>query len=303
MIGIMQAVESTSKTVATDRYVYDQPGFGENGRIGFLLIHGLGGTPVELRYVAQGLTRAGFAVHCPLLEGHGGTEAELGATSWQDWYDSVAAAHDELRSRCDMVVVGGLSSGALLALNLAAERPNAVHATLLFAPTLWPNGWAIPKTFHLFKLVRHKWLANLMNFKEAAPYGIKDERIRRFVLDSLQSEGRQLTDIFGRRGGVLWEFKALRNVVKKRLAAVRQPTMIFHPRNDDQSDISNTTLLQRGLGGLVDVVVLDDSYHMVTLDRQRSLVVDRTVDFGAQLAAKLQPRQQATPAVSQLAAE
>src|SRR5688572_597398 len=120
MISIMQAVESTGKVIASDRYVYDQPGFGENGRVGFLLIHGLGGTPVELRFAAQGLTRAGFTVYCPLLEGHGGTEAELNATTWQDWYDSVVAAHDELRARCDMVVVGGLSSGALLALRLAA---------------------------------------------------------------------------------------------------------------------------------------------------------------------------------------
>ena len=48
----MQVVESTGKNIATDRYVYDQPGFGENGRIGFLLVHGLGGTPVELRFGA-----------------------------------------------------------------------------------------------------------------------------------------------------------------------------------------------------------------------------------------------------------
>jgi carboxylesterase len=298
----MQTSENSNKMVIAERFVYDQPGFGENGRIGFLLIHGLGGTPVELRFVAQGLTRAGFTVYCPLLEGHGGTEAELNATSWQDWYETVCAAHDELSARCDMVVVGGLSSGALLALHLAAQRPKKVHATLLFSPTLWPNGWAIPKTFHLFKLVRHKWFANLMNFSEVAPYGIKDERIRRFVLDSLQSEGRPLKDIFGRRGGVLWEFKAMRNVVKKELSQVRQPTLVFHPRHDDQSDISNTMQLQRKLGGLVDTVVLDDSYHMVTLDRQRTLVVDRSVEYGTWLMSQLKPRTVAAPAVTTAAA-
>jgi carboxylesterase len=300
---LMQTSDNTNKMAIAERLVYDQLGFGENGRIGFLLIHGLGGTPVELRFVAQGLTRAGFAVYCPLLEGHGGTDEELNATSWQDWYESVCAAHDELSARCDMVVVGGLSSGALLALHLAAQRPNKVHATLLFSPTIWPNGWAIPKAFHLFKLVRHKWFANLLNFSEVAPYGIKDDRIRRFVLDSLQSEGRPLKDIFGRRGGVLWEFKALRNVVKKELGSVRQQTLVFHPRHDDQSDISNTMQLQRHLGGLVDVVVLDDSYHMVTLDRQRTLVVDRSVDYGNWLATQLKPRNESAPAITTAAAE
>ena len=299
----MQTSENTNKMAIAERLVYDQPGFGENGRIGFLLVHGLGGTPVELRFVAQGLTRAGFTVYCPLLEGHGGTDEELNATSWQDWYETVCAAHDELSTRCDMIVVGGLSSGALLALHLAAQRPKKVHATLLFSPAIWPNGWAIPKAFHLFKLVRHKWFANLLNFSEVAPYGIKDERIRRFVLDSLQSEGRPLKDIFGRRGGVLWEFKALRNVVKKELGSVRQQTLVFHPRHDDQSDISNTMQLQRHLGGLVDVVVLDDSYHMVTLDRQRTLVVDRSVDYGTWLTSQLKPRSESAHSVTAAAAE
>jgi len=303
MISIMQVVESTGKNIATDRYVYDQPGFGENGRIGFLLVHGLGGTPVELRFVAQGLTRAGFAVYCPLLEGHGGTEAELNATTWQDWYDSVAAAHEELRARCDMVVVGGLSTGALLALHLAAERPDDVAAAVLFAPTLWPNGWAVPRALRLMKYVPQKQIANYFSFAETAPYGIKDERIRQFALDSLQGEGRSMKDVFGRSGSMLWELRSLRNSVRKELGAVKQPTLILHPRNDDQADLSNTTQIQRELGGLVDVVVLDDSYHMVTLDRQRTLVADRAVEYGQRLVAKLQPREAATPATTQLAAE
>jgi esterase/lipase len=33
------------------------------GPEGFLLIHGLGVTPVEMRYVAQGLACAGYTVH------------------------------------------------------------------------------------------------------------------------------------------------------------------------------------------------------------------------------------------------
>ena len=52
-------------------------------RTGFLLIHGLGGTPVELRLVAKALARAGHTVHCPQLAGHCGSEADLLATSWQ----------------------------------------------------------------------------------------------------------------------------------------------------------------------------------------------------------------------------
>jgi pimeloyl-ACP methyl ester carboxylesterase len=45
----------------------------DGGRVGVLLIHGLGGTPVELKFVAQALNRIGHTVYCPLLVGHGGT--------------------------------------------------------------------------------------------------------------------------------------------------------------------------------------------------------------------------------------
>lgn len=249
------------------------------GRVGFLLLHGLGGSPVELRFLAQGLNRAGHTVHAPLLRGHGGSPAELEATTWQDWYQSTEEALERLASRCDVVIAGGISVGAVLALRLAAHRPDDVKATALYAPTLWPNGWAIPRSLELFKVINDRFSANLFHFRERAPYGIKDERIRKFVLDSLQSNGKPMDEIFGRRGGVVLQFRWLVKDMMRTAGNVRQPTLIFHPRHDDQSDLRNTFKLQRRLGGLVETVVLDDSYHMVTLDRQRGLVTERSISF------------------------
>jgi carboxylesterase len=260
------------------------------GRVGVLLVHSLGGNPVELRFVAQGLARQGYTVYCPLLPGLGGGTDVSGLSSWQDWYAALEGAHDELKAHCDVIVVGGISAGSMLALRLARERAADVHGLLLFAPTIWPNGWAIPLHFYLFALVYHKWVASLMRLRQRAPYGIKDERIRNFVIDSFKSEGRPLEDLFGRGGGLVWEFKALARDVRRRLGEIPQHAAVFHPRHDDQSDISNTFKLQRKLGGVVEVTVLDDSYHMVTLDRQRSLVVDRAVEFVQRLNLRLQEK-------------
>lgn len=260
------------------------------GRVGVLLAHSLGGTPIELRFVAQGLARQGYTVYCPLIPGLGGGTDSLGLSSWQDWYAAMEEAHDELKKHCDVIIAGGISAGSMLSLRLARERAQDVHGLILFAPTLWPNGWAIPRHFHFFRLVYHKWVAQLMWLRQRPPYGIKDERIRNFIIDSFKSDEKPIEDLFGRGGGIVWEFKALVRDVKRRLGEIAQPTAIFHPREDDQSDLKNTMVLQRKLGGLVEVTVLDDCYHMVTLDRQRSIVVDRAVDFAHRLTRRIEEK-------------
>jgi carboxylesterase len=224
-------------------------------------------------------------------------------SSWQDWYAALETAHDELKSRCDVVLVGGISAGSMLALRLARERADDVHGLILFAPTIWPNGWAIPRHFNLFKLVRHKWVANFLRFQQRAPFGIKDERIRNFVIESFKSDDRPIEDLFGRGGGLVWEFKALAKDVKRRLGEIRQHALILHPRDDDQSNISNAITLQRKLGGIVEMTVLDDSYHMVTLDRQRSIVVDRTMEFAQRLAQNIEEKAAVAKLKSKGAAE
>ena len=83
---------STSSTSIVDRTT-----FHKGGRTGILLIHGLGGTPVEVRFIAQGLARAGFTVMCCQLAGHCGTSDDLRNSTWREWCASVEQAHDRLK--------------------------------------------------------------------------------------------------------------------------------------------------------------------------------------------------------------
>jgi carboxylesterase len=253
------------------------------GPTGFLLLHGLGGTPVELRYLGQGLHRAGYTVMCPQLAGHGGSDILLGATEWRAWLESADKAFDELRGKCGQVIVGGLSAGAVLSLHLAARRHDEIAGVTLFSPTFWPNGWAMPWYSILFRLIRHKPFANLFRSRVKPPYGIKDERIRRFIVESLRSDGRSMEDIFGRRGGTVWEYKSMAAAAKRVLGEISKPVLICHSREDDQSDLSNAYRLQRDLAGPVELLVLDDCFHMITLDRQRDRVLERTLSFADRL--------------------
>ena len=74
-----------------------------------------------------------------------------------------------------------------------------------------------------------------------------------------------------------------RQAGEARGGAGAEPTLIVHPREDDRASLRNLEYLQTNLGGLIEAVVLDDSYHIVTLDRQRQLVVDRTLEFISQV--------------------
>ena len=249
------------------------------GRVGVLWLHGLAGTPVEMRYVANGMARAGYTVHCPQLAGHCGTEEDIKRSTWQDWYASSEAALFELRKDCDTVIVGGLSTGALLALLLAARNAKDVQGTVLLAPTFWLNGWLIPWYANLFRAVTTKGFANLFGFPDIEPHGIKDDRVRDYVRSALFSGDSSAAGLPVTPGGAVLEHRWLGHAVQREIKSIHQPALIVHPREDDYADLNNAWYLQRHLKGMVDMVVLEDSYHIVTIDRQRHVVVDRTVAF------------------------
>jgi carboxylesterase len=183
--------------------VEDRSMFFPGGRVGVLLIHGLGGTPVELRYIAKSLERIGCTVFCCQLAGHCGTPEELRRSTWQEWYASVEAAHDKLKEHCDIILAGGLSMGGILAIHLAQNRPSEVHGLLLYAPTLKLDGWSMPWHSVFLQYVRPTPIRLEIDLPEHEPYGIKDERVRRLVVSSMQSGAQRpasQSQLFTRRG-------------------------------------------------------------------------------------------------------
>ena len=290
-------MELNEKIASIDRGYYIK-----GGRTGFLLIHGLGGTPVELRFVAQGLARAGYTVHCPQLAGHCGTIEDLRSSTWHQWYASVEAAHDKLRQECDVILAGGLSMGALMALHLARNRPREVDGLTLFAPTLRLDGWSMPWHSVLLRLVRPSPIKTKINLTERPPYGIKNERVRGFVLQHMQN-GTAEAGTFATPVRAFGHFNSFASVVRRELGKIKTPTLIVHPREDDIASLKNAMVLQRRLGGLVELLVLDDSYHMITLDQQRHLVVERALGFAADMERRLGESQDAASSPQRRAAE
>jgi carboxylesterase len=237
-------------------------GTGERARTGVLLVHGLTGTPNEMRLLAKGLNKAGFTVYAVQLAGHCGTIDDLVATRWQDWYTSV----------------------------LAEERPDLVAGVCALSTTFRHDGWSIPAytklgdvllpLFRALGLFRHKV------FMEMPPYGIKDEALRKHVVAQMQSGDSAAAGLPGNPWWSIVEMHRLSARVLKRLGAIQSPCLVIHAANDDISAASNAHDIVRGVTlAPVELLLLDDSYHMITIDRERRAVIARTAAFVARIAA------------------
>lgn len=258
------------------------------GDAGVLLIHGLTGTPAEMRFVGKGLHRAGYTVYGMQLAGHCGSEADLLKTGWRDWRASVTAAADTLLREVDHLFVAGLSMGSVLALQLAIDRPNEVDGLALYGSTFFYDGWTIPKLARLsfmLPLVCGMGMFQRRRFMESFPYGIKDERVRQRIAGAMFDGQSEAAGLPGNPWPSLAEFHKLVWNVRPRLKKVRAPCLIMHSADDDIASVRNAELIEQRVAAPTETVLLTDSYHMITVDGERDKVIARSADFFARVRA------------------
>ncbi|EPR43098.1 putative lipase [Desulfovibrio sp. X2] len=260
------------------------------GDHGVLLIHGLGGTPAEMKFLGKGLARRGYTVLGVQLAGHCGSEADLLATGWRDWAASVDEAFAALRERCRTVFCGGLSMGAVLSLHLAASRPGSVAGLALYSTTLKYDGWSIPKLSFLLPLVLRLPFGARYRFVESFPYGIKDERLRNRVVRNMFGGESGEAGLAGTPGLSLRQLWHLVADVRRRLPQIRTPALVLHSGEDDVASVKNADTLESCLGGPVRKIILNDCYHMITVDKQRDEVVELSARFFRDVAPASAPR-------------
>jgi len=263
------------------------PGKGELGRTGVLLVHGLAGTPNEMRQLGRSLQGAGFEVHGVQLAGHCGTLDDLVATNWQDWTGSVHAAAQKLRPRVDRLVVMGLSMGAVLSLELAATRPDLVDGVGALSTSFWHDGWSMPfftRLAFLLKPVRALGLGRRRMFLERPPYGIRNEGIRKYVVAQMHGGDSGAAGLSGTPWYSIIEMHDLSQHVRRCLSAVRAPCLVAHATEDDVSSIANADLVANHVQGPVERLMLENSYHMVTIDSDRRLLTARAIEFVRRIA-------------------
>lgn len=251
-----------------------------------LLIHGLTGTPNEMRFLAFYFQRMGYNVVCPSLANHGQPLHILKYTTWEELYAPLREEFRRAVQTGDQVFVAGLSMSAMFVLLLAEEFGSQLAGGACLAPTLFFDGWNIPWYHRLLPLAAFTPLKHYFFFKEGPPYGVKNEQIRAMV-HRMYSKAR-LGDIgdvakYGYAFFPVSLFHQLHRLARRvipRLERIREPMLLIHPREDETASVRNATLIHDRIGsGTKKLVILSDSYHVITADQEREKVASEMHAF------------------------
>jgi carboxylesterase len=240
-----------------------EPFSHDGGPIGALLCHGFTGTPQSLRPWAEQLAAADLSVRLPRLPGHGTSIAEANLTTWHDWYAELERNFLELSRQCDQVFVMGLSMGGTLALRLAEVHGAAISGLVLVNPSLLtkrPDRFLLPA----LRLVVPSWAGIASDIKKPGEVELAYDRIPMKAAYSLSK---------------LW------STTRADLPKVTQPILIYRSPEDHVVEPDSCVLLREKVASTdVDEVLLEDSYHVATLDNDAPTIFEGSVEFVRRLA-------------------
>jgi len=250
-----------------------------------LLLHGLCSTPDELLSVHSALKHAGYPclpVHIPGYSFEPERQRQL-QQPHQQWLASVQQHVLALQAQGQRVVLIGISAGATLALASALAYPGAHAGLVLLSTPLRLDGWAIPAYQFLLPLALYTPLGRWWRYRESPPYGVKNERLRAWIASELaqrrvSSAGAAVIEV-----GHLREHHRLQRYVRRHLAHLQAPlTLAMHAREDEIASLRNLDLLVRHVPpAVLHTLVLENSYHMISMDNDRHAVCRKVLDFMA----------------------
>ncbi len=230
-----------------------------------LLIHGLTGTPSEMRYIGEVLNRAGYHVRAPLLPGHGTNIKDLNTTKWGDWFLAAEIDFFALSAHFEDVFVVGLSMGGLVTLKLLIEKAGRIKGAALLATPMRFNDW---KARYLLPVVD----------KSGLKYLIRD--IPK-VLEDVAKKGEE-THICYDRESIMAASSAisLMKNVKKRLGAIETPILIIQSKFDPAVAEKSADIIYDGVSSKIkEKIILEKSYHNIAVDIEKEKVASAVLDF------------------------
>lgn len=237
-----------------------------------LLIHGFGGSTVEMEPLAASLEAEGFEVIRLTLPGHGTTIDNFSRTFFPEWLAAAEKVCKEELARGKRVVAIGHSMGGSLALHLAEHFELAGVVTLAAPVYLYrffpPEAadWRLPLV-GILKHIRPRW-----------PKAPEDPEARQIAPWGGYSGVRLLPQLHSFIRGI--------DVIGRDLGRITEPILILHAREDEVVPTGNALIIAEGVDSrevsleLLTLPVTPAGRHIITSHRDsRAQVADRVSEF------------------------
>ena len=223
-----------------------------------LCLHGLTGTPYEVRPIAEALVARGLRARAPWMAGHEAGHEALARARHDDWIELAARELAQLRATHARVFVVGISMGGLVSLRLAQ--------------TLTVDGLVVVGTPLALKApipLLARWLRPFVPFRTKRGSDIQDPEAR------------------GRHPGLaamplaaVTELVALQGLVAPSLGRIRAPILVTHGRLDRTAQPRDAARIHDAVAsGDKALVYLERSGHVATVDYDGPDLARRAADF------------------------
>lgn len=238
-----------------------QPFYFKGNSIGCLLIHSFTGCPAEMRLLGEKLKDNGYTVKGVKLKGHGTSIEDMENSSWTEWLTSAEEDLLYLKSKCDKVVILGLSMGAIIALNLASKH-DVAGVVSLSAP---------------IKIVdKRVYYASVLKFFQK--YIVKEQK-------DLDPDVKDYSIGYDRTPLVcIPHLVRLIRKTRRRFKKIKCPTLIIHSKDDNTVEyMSADIILNKIRASFKKLVFLKNGGHAITIGKEREKVFYEVNVFLSQL--------------------
>jgi len=233
--------------------------FLRSGPTGMLLIHGFTGSPPEMRPVGEYLHARGLTVSAPLLPGHGTSVEDMNRCQWIDWTDHAEEALLDLQAQCQDVFVAGLSMGSLITIHLAACHD--LQGAILYSPAVK----VAEPLIHLAPLLKH--LIPQRAKSDESDYADPAAEQRTWSYEDYPSHAAH-------------ELLKLMRRARRMLPDVTCPLLIVHSTGDQAIAPDSARYAYAHAGSRdKEIMTLEESGHVITVDREWTAVSERTYAF------------------------
>ena len=230
----------------------------EGGEVGVLVSHGFTGTTQSVRPLGEALAAEGFTVAGPRIAGHGTSMDDMARSTASEWIQSIEEDLDWLAQRTDSVFFAGLSMGGMFALYFGGVRPDIIHGIIPI------NGCVSLSNPDLARLT----------FDPQAPATVPG------VGSDIKAEGMEELVYPEVPIPAVKEFMALMRVTDDMLPAITVPAFIFQSLEDHVVPPWNGPYILENLGSEdKELIRLENSYHVATLDNDAAMISERTARF------------------------